>query len=244
LTAGSQSEAEDAELLQEEVGDRDPTYLRTHAIVRYDYRTLDGSITTNRLRLKLQYAFGPFQRSGVSVLIPILWRDAPMRSANGLGEVEVQAAMNVYRTERLRMGGAVQGTFGTATDPLLGANATTVKPSWALTTIVSGRVEVTGVVYYVRSIPSDLVVNQFEPDATVNVRIGRITSFIESDSYYDFRPERWAPTLKSGISVGLGTDGRWVITGYYSVGLNDRARRTQQRCNIGLDLTWFPFEYR
>jgi hypothetical protein len=246
LTSASPSELEEVELMQEEVGDRDPTYLRTHVIGRYDYRVANGSITTDRLRLKFQYAFGPFQRFGVSVLVPMLWRGTPARSASGIGDTEVQGAINVYRTDRLRVGAALQGTFRMSSDALLGVGSTTIKPSGALTAVLASRLELTGAVYYVRSIEQARgpVVNQLQPDVIANVRVGSAIWFVELDSFYDFRPERLAPTLKTGISDGFGPDRRWVINGYYSVGLNDHARLTQHRYSVGLDLTWFPSKYR
>jgi hypothetical protein len=237
---------EDEALLQEEVGDRDPTYLRTHLIARYDVRVADGPITTNRVRLKLQYAFGARQRFGVSALLPYLRRDTPPRSASGAGDTEVQASVNVYRTERVRTGGTLQETLRTASDPLVWGASTLLKPSWALTAVFSSHFELTSAIYYARSIRTvrGMPARQVEPDITANVGVGRTTCFVESDSFYDLIPGRFAPTLKAGISDAFGHDQRWVVNGYYSVGLNDYARRSQYGSNVGLDLTWFPFKYR
>jgi hypothetical protein len=52
------AEADDVEELEQEVGDRDPTYLRTRLVFSYDHKLLEGSASLDRLRLKLLYAFG------------------------------------------------------------------------------------------------------------------------------------------------------------------------------------------
>jgi hypothetical protein len=66
-----QEEDEEIEELEEEVGDRDPTYLRTRTVVRYDRRLL-GPASLDRFRLRLLYGFGPKQRYAVSALEPIV----------------------------------------------------------------------------------------------------------------------------------------------------------------------------
>ena len=74
-----QEEEEEIEELEEEVGDRDPTYLRTRTVVRYDHRLL-GPASIDRFRLRLLYGFGPKQRYAVSALEPIgmLHRGVPI----------------------------------------------------------------------------------------------------------------------------------------------------------------------
>ena len=44
-------EMEEIEELEEEVGDRDPTYLRTRLVFRYDYKRLRGPSSIDRFRL-------------------------------------------------------------------------------------------------------------------------------------------------------------------------------------------------
>jgi hypothetical protein len=61
LSPDQEEEEEEIEELQEEVGDRDPTYLRTRTVVRYDHRLL-GPASIDRFRLRLLYGFGPKQR--------------------------------------------------------------------------------------------------------------------------------------------------------------------------------------
>jgi hypothetical protein len=66
-----QEEEEEIQELEEEVGDRDPTYLRTRTVFRYDHRLL-GPASIDRFRLRLLYGFGPKQRYAVSALGPIV----------------------------------------------------------------------------------------------------------------------------------------------------------------------------
>jgi hypothetical protein len=68
-SATSQTQSDKRELLQEEVGDRDLTYLRTRAVFQYDYKEQVEDVTINRARLKLLYAFGLHQNMAVSVMV-------------------------------------------------------------------------------------------------------------------------------------------------------------------------------
>src|SRR5207253_1740662 len=83
--------------LELEVGDRDPTYLRTRVLFSYDNkRRTETSI--NRFRTKVLYAFDTAQKFGASVLAPVIVTDTPLGSAGGFGDTEVQATANVYTT--------------------------------------------------------------------------------------------------------------------------------------------------
>ena len=85
-----QEEEEEIEELEEEVGDRDPTYLRTRTVVRYDHRLL-APASIDRFRLRLLYGFGPKQRYAVSALEPIVHVDTAARTARGSGDAEVHS---------------------------------------------------------------------------------------------------------------------------------------------------------
>jgi hypothetical protein len=239
-------ELEEIEELEEEVGDRDPTYLRTRLVFRYDYKRLIGAITTNRLRLRALYGFGPKQRFAVSFLEPVLQTDTPFGTARGSGDAEVQLNANFINRERLRMGVAVQSTLQTSSDALLGGATTTIKPSWDLAVVLSSRFEVTAAVYYKKSIHTTrgIPAKQLEPDIFFNARILKSTLFLEWDSYYDFLPHQFAQTLKPGISRAFGASRRWTVAAYYAFGRNDYARLSQYRYNAGFDVTWYPWKYR
>jgi hypothetical protein len=234
-------EEEAIEELEEEVGDRDPTYLRTRLVFRYDHK-LQGPISVNRFRPRVVYGFGPQQQFAASFLEPVIRADTPAGTASGSGDAEVQFITNFIHREGFRMGAAMQTTLQTSSDALLGGGTTTIKPSWDLARVLSSRFELTAALYYKQSIHTvrGIPVKQFEPDVTLNARVLESTLFLEWDSFYDFRPERFAQTLKPGISRAFGTDRRWVASAYYAVGINDYARLSQYRYNAGFDLTWFP----
>jgi hypothetical protein len=244
VTSTSDDETEEEEIaeLQEEVGDRDPTYLRTRGIFSYDRKSFESSRALDRLRFKWLYAFGPKQRFAASVLMPALRMTAPSVDVSGAGDAELQVLANFYYAPRFRMGVGVVTTFQTARSPLLGGATTTVKPSWDFAAVLSGRLEVTGALYYRQSVHTvrGVPFKQLEPDITLNARLLKVTWFVESDSYYDVTPSRLAPTLKAGVSNRFGAKNRWVVAGYYAAGLNDYSHPTQYRTDIGFDLTWFP----
>jgi hypothetical protein len=212
-TAAQQADLEELEAMEEfeeEVGDRDPTYLRTRAVFSYDDKRLQGAVSLNRIRSKLLYAFGPRQRFGVSALVPVIQTDTPLGSASGSGDTEVQASANVYYRERLRVGAALQSTFQTSSDARLGGAATIIKPSFDVTGIMSSRVSLTGVLYYKQSIHTTrgAPLKQTESDVTLNTRVLDATWFVEWDSYYDVTPGRVAQTMKGGISRHFGGERR------------------------------------
>jgi hypothetical protein len=77
-------------VIEEESGERDITYLKSRVTFRYDYKDQEGDVITNRFRVKTVIGFGPHQRYGVSLNVPVLHRDKPEDSATGLGDVELQ----------------------------------------------------------------------------------------------------------------------------------------------------------
>jgi hypothetical protein len=240
-----QEEEEEIEELQEEVGDRDPTYLRTRTVVRYDHRLL-GPASIDRFRLRLLYGFGPKQRYAVSALEPIVHVQTSARTARGSGDAEVQLNANMLYGKHFRTGVAVQAAFQTSSDALIGGATTTVRPSIDLTGVLSRRLEVVATLYYKHSIHTarGRPVKQFEPDLIVNTRVLKATWFLQWDSFYDISPGQYAQTLKPGVSRAFGPNRRWVATAYYGIGLNDYARLTQYRYNAGIDITWYPRKYR
>jgi hypothetical protein len=240
-----QEEEEEIQELEEEVGDRDPTYLRTRTVVRYDHRLL-GPASIDRFRLRLLYGFGPKQRYAVSALEPIVQVDTAARTARGSGDAEVQLNANILYGKRFRTGVAVQAAFQTSSNALIGGATTTVKPSIDFTGVLSRRLEVVATLYYKRSIHTarGLPFRQLEPDLIVNTRVLKATWFLELDSFYDVSLGQFAPTLKPGVSRAFGPNRRWVASAYYGIGLNDYARLTQYRYNAGVDITWYPRKYR
>jgi len=105
----SQTQSDESEL-QEEVGDRDLTYLRTRAVFQYDYKEQVDDVTIDRTRLKLLYAFGPNQNMAVSVLVPVIWMNTATQSAFGSGDMEITAGWVPYANNtfhrRISPGGA------------------------------------------------------------------------------------------------------------------------------------------
>jgi len=236
--------AEEEAALQEEVGDRDLTYLRTRVVYRYDYKYQAGDTTTNRLRFKLLYAFGPHQRFGASVMVPILQKSKPTASATGSGDTEVVVGANLYYTEGFRTGVSYQLTFQTSSDSLLGGATTTMKPAWGFNAVFSKRFSLTAAFYYKQSIHTTrgTPVRQFEPDITFNTRVRKATWYVEWDSFYDFTPAQLAQTLKTGVSRRLGAEHQWVVAAYCGFPLNAYGRQTQYYINPGIDVTWYPFK--
>jgi hypothetical protein len=240
------AETDDVEELEQEVGDRDPTYLRTRLVFSYDHKLLEGSASVDRCRLKLLYAFGSKQRFGVSVLVPAIRTDTSSGTASGAGDAELQVNANVYYTERFRTGTLVQTTLQTSSDALIGGATTTAKLGWDFAGVLSSRIELTGAFYYKRSIHTARgePARQFEPDIALNARVLKATWFVEWDSYYDHIPDRFAQTMKTGVSERVGRDRRWVVSAYYSTAINEYGRQSQYRYNAGFDATWYPLKYR
>jgi len=245
VVSSDQEEQEEIEELEEEVGDRDPTYLRTRTVVRYDHRRL-GPASIDRFRLRLLYGFGPKQRYAVSALEPIVQVETSSRTARGSGDAEVQLNANILYGKRFRTGVGLQAAFQTSSDALIGGATTTVRPSIDVTGVFSRRLEVVATLYYKQSIHTSrgLPVKQLEPQLIVNTRVLKVTWFLDWDSFYDISPGQLAQTLKPGVSRAFGPNRRWVASAYYGIPLNDYARLTQYRYNAGVDVTWYPRKYR
>ena len=234
------------DLIQEEVGDRDITYLRTRAVFRYDYLEQDGPTETNRFRLKLVYGFGANQRFGVAVNVPVVWVQTPTRTVFGSGDTDVTGGVVVYQTKDVRTGFIGEVTVPTSSENPLGGGNTILKGSWGITYVQSKRFEFYGSFSYKQSVSTSrgAPVKQFEPDVALNMRVLKTTWYVESDSYYDFNPEQFAPMIKTGLARAWGETKSWTTSAYIEWPLNAYARATQHHLDVGLDVTWYPFKGR
>ncbi len=240
----AQLKLDDTAAIQQEVGERDVTYLRTRIVFRYDYKAEYGSASANRFRQKLLYAFGPKQRFGASMVVPVVHKNTPNGSATGSGDTDIAMGANLYYAKRFRTGVAFQVTFQTSSDELIGGSTTTIKPAWGFTAVLSNRFELVSAFFYKQSIHTTRgqPARQFEPDIVFNTRILQSTWSVEWDSFYDFIPGQFAQTLKTGLSRGFGRDRQWVASVYCGFPLNGYGTQTQYHLNPGFDLTWYPFK--
>lgn len=110
-TGQASGTATGTELIQEEAGNRDITYLRTRAVFRYDYKEQDGPTESNRFRLRLVYGFGANQRFGMAVNVPVVWMQTPTGTVFGSSDTDVTAGVVVYQTSKqLRTGFIAEAT--------------------------------------------------------------------------------------------------------------------------------------
>jgi Putative MetA-pathway of phenol degradation len=242
-SAATQTQSNESQL-QEEVGDRDLTYLRTRAVFQYDYKELVDDVTINRTRLKLLYAFGPHQNLAVSVLVPVVWMSTATQSAFGSGDMEITAGWVAYANDKFRTGILGQVVPQTSSENLIGGASTNLKGTWAMAWMLSSRFEFTGFFSYKQSVHESRLgpIKQFEPDLTLNMRVKKSILFVESDSYLDCITNRFAPMLKGGVGRAFGKRKAWVATVYAEWPLSEYARRTQEIVDTGIDVTWYPFE--
>jgi len=182
----------------------------------------------------------------MSVSEPVMYKSAPSGTAWGSGDIEIAMGGLLYKGERLRVAATFQITPQTSSENLLGGSTTTIKPAWGFIYVFSHRCALTNAFYYKQSIHTvrGKPTKQFEPDITLNVRVLRATWFVEYDSYYDFIPQKYAQTMKTGLSRGFGKGHNWVASAYYSVAINDYGTSSQYKYNPGFDLTWYPFPNR
>ena len=236
----------DASDIQAETGNRDITYIRTRAVFQYDYKDQVNDVTTNRLRLKLQYGFGEGQKFAVSVMTPVLWKSNATQSGFGVGDMEITAGMIFYDNNKFRTGISAQVVPPTSSENLLGGATLDMKGTWGFAYVLSPRFEFTGMFNYKQSVAvyRGQPTKQFEPDVSLNMRVKKMTWFLESDSYYNFIPQQFAPMLKFGISKEIGKSKAWVASVYVEGPLSGYARQAQEIVNTGVDVTWFPWPKR
>ena len=232
---------QESEEMQAESAEHEVAYVRSRVVFRYDYRPQEGDTSINRLRLKSTFAFGPRQRLGVQINVPLLYKNVPGDSAGGLGDIELAIGGNLYRAERFRTGALVEFKVPSSTNPLLGGNTTTIKPAWGFTALLTPRLEINCVFNYKRSIHTrgGSPTNEFEPDFTLSTRHWGVTWWAEWDSYYLFVPGEFAQTFKLGASHAFGREHRWIVSPYYSFPLNASGRQTQYIHQVGMDVTFY-----
>jgi hypothetical protein len=228
--------------LQENNAEHDITYLESRLAFRYDYKSETNDTIDNRFRLQGLWGFGPQNRMGFSLTIPVLNTSVPGNSAFGLGDIEAQFGGVFYRAERIRFGAAVTLYPQTATNKLLGGASTDIKPAVGFTALLNSRIELNCIFNYQRSIHTvrGSPTNQFEPDFTLSTERLGMTIFTEWDSYYLISTEQFAQTLKFGVSRSFGKKNRWVVAPYYSVPVSHAGTLTQYIQNVGIDVNWFP----
>ncbi len=232
---------QEMEVMEQEIGEHDISYIRSRLVFRYDYRPQVGDTNVSRFRLKSIFAFGPHQRLAISMNIPVMYKNLPGNSAGGIGDVDLAFGGNLYRRESFRSGAAVEFKVQSSTDQLLGGSTTTIKPAWGFTAVLTPRMELNGVFNYKRSIHTTrgTASNEFEPDITLSTRRWSMTWWVEWDSYYLVIPEQFAQILKVGASHAFGRDRRWVVSPYYSLPLNASGRQTQYIHQLGMDVVWY-----
>ena len=236
--SGSDQESEE---MQAESAEHEVAYLKSRVVFRYDYKSQEGDTSVSRLRIKSLFAFGPKQRLGVQINVPMLHKSVPGDSAGGLGDIELALGGNLYSGERFRTGALVEFQVPSSTDSLLGGSTTTIKPAWGFTAMLTPRLELNCVFNYKRSISTTRgsPTNEFEPDFTVSARRWGVTWWAEWDSYYLFIPGEFAQTFKLGASHAFGRDRRWIVSPYYSFPLNASGRQTQYIHQVGMDVTFY-----
>ena len=231
--------------MQEESQEEDITYLTSRLVYRYDYKSQQRDSFFNRFRLRGIFAFGDFgasttlRRFDVSVTIPVVRRDTPVKSVSGLSDVEAQFGAVIHKRERFRDSASIEFALHFSTDDLLSAGTPTVKPAWGFTALITPRTELNSVFNYKRSIgtPHGAPRNEFEPDLTLNTHWFGATWRLEWDSFYLITPGRLAQTAKTGVSRRFGERYSWVVAPYYSIPLNNAGRQTQYIHNIGMDVS-------
>jgi carbonic anhydrase len=226
--------------LEEEVGDRDrrtqdPALFRRPPVAR-------RLVSSDRVRLRFMrvWSAAAFAVSFLEPLVQTRRRPRP----RGSGDAEVQFNASVVHRTRFRAGASLQTALHTSSDALLGPGTATLKPSLEFAGVLTSRLELTAAFSYKRSIHASrgIAIKQFEPDVILNARVLHATWFLEWDSFYDYVPGRLAQTLKPGVSRAFGPGRRWVGAAYYAFGVNDYARRSQYRRDVGIDVTWFPLK--
>ena len=227
--------------VQEDVAEHDITYLKSRLVFRYDYKSQVDGVSSQRARVKGLFAFGPRQRLGVQLNVPLLYKDVPGDSGGGLGDIEVAFGGNLYNGARFRTGALVEFKVPSSTDPLLGGGTTTIKPAWGFTAVLTPSLELNCVFNYKRSIHTTRgsPANEFEPDFTLSTRRWGVTWWAEWDSYYLFLPGEFAQTFKLGASHAFGKGHEWIVSPYYSFPLNASGRQTQYIHQAGVDVAFY-----
>ena len=164
----------------------------------------------------------------------------------GSSDTDVTGGVVLYQTKQLRTGFLGEVTAPTSSENVLGGASTNLKGSWGITYVLSKRLEFNGAFSYKQSVATSRgsPAKQFEPDVTLNIRILKTTWFVESDSFYDFIPDEFAPMIKAGLARAWGESKSWTTSGYIEWPLDAYARATQHHLNVGFDVTWYPLKGR
>jgi hypothetical protein len=231
-------------LIQETDEDELPTNLFSRVSFEYDHATFSGGADNDRYRIKGTQAFGPKHRLGFGYEIPFVdaHRTGDVQSESGLGDVKLIASAVLGDTGKFKNAVAGEFTFPSASNDVSGLGQMIIKAIWNFSTPLGQNTALSGIFGYNKAVSTNKGqqgIHNFEPEAVLVHKFGgRVSGYLDYDTYQDFNFDQFGQTLKGGLTFGLDRQLRWSLSPYGQFALNQFTSRTNLKSDIGIELSW------
>ncbi len=230
---------EEIEEVREELVDADYANFRSRVTFKYNYKFRPADVSSQRIRLRGVYSFGPKKRYAVASQVPFKFESRDGNTVSGLGDVEFQTGMIFHEGERYAHGGGVQFNAATATAPALGGDQATFKVLYGGSITVTPKWYLSFSFNYATPIWTKMGpgVKEIEPEVDLARALPWFTAYVHWDNYYDWpQPDKWENTIKFGGSRLLGKRKLWNLNLYCELPFDAQSRKGFDS-NWGFDLT-------
>jgi hypothetical protein len=228
----------DIERAEEEIGDKDFTNFSPRVTFKYDHKIRAEDSSTDRVRFRTLWSFGPRRRWAVSAEMPYLVMNSPADSTSGGGDLELKFGAIINRTQRFAQGAGIQVNAPTASAPPLGGNATIIKALYGNSLTLSSKwfLDFSFNAAFPAGVREGVTVQKaIEPEANLARAFPWFTAYLHSDNYYNWPISEWGNTIKFGMSKRFGERFARTIDVYWELPLNHYASQSFKH-DIGVDV--------
>ncbi len=231
-------------LIQETDEDELPTNLFSRVSFEYDHASFSGGADNDRYRIKGTQAFGLKNRLGFGYEIPFVdaHRTGDVQSASGLSDIKLIASAVLGDTGKFKNAVAGEFTFPSASNDVSGIGQTIIKVVWNFSTPLGQKTVLSGVFGYNKAVSTNKGqqgIHSFEPEAVLVHKFGgRVSGYLDYDTYEDFNANRFGQLLKGGLTFGLDRQLRWSLAPYAQFALNHFTSSTNLKSDVGIELSW------
>lgn len=226
----------------EELDEEHITYMESHVVLKYNYNQLERGSYLNLVRARWLQAFGSSERFAASIEVPFTNFNGTGQepSTGGIGDLQVEFSAMLSKRERFEQAVGVQLTLPSASSNVIGEGQTVLRMMWGFSTPLTKHTLLSGEVGYNKTISDQTQepgANFIEPELILAQTLGkRMGVFLDWDTYYDFNPDQYIQTLKTGFDIQLDHKEKWSLTPYATFPLNSASRAMEFRYSVGCDL--------
>ncbi len=224
------------------------TFIASELTIGAEHADRAVQATTNQLHVRAEYAVPEAREWGIFINIPFLAVDSGSGARRGgLGDVSFGVEHAFGEWKGLTIGGSFEFGLQTASDPLVGGTATTIRPAVAAAKELSETLLATAELAWRRSLHEDVGrddINQVEFSLMAAWKVPcefmpRWYTVGRLRTAYDWEPARGVATLELSLVKIAGDASNLRLAPFYEVALTERTVDVLFAWRVGLDLTFY-----